>query len=135
MSNRTKVDDELFGASMEQSVMPLLEQHFGEELMPTQAYCSYDFESVVSNTKYELKSRRNAYDKYPTTIIPVNKCQVEGPLCFVFAFSNGLYYIYYNAELFSTFPIKQVRVYRDGAYGQSKAHYEIDINLLVRIPI
>jgi len=135
MSNRTYADDLRMGASNEQSVMPLLEQHFGEELKPTQAYCSYDFESVTSNTKYELKSRRNAYDKYPTTIIAVNKCQTVGPLCFVFHFTNGLYYCYYNSELFSTFNIKQVRVFRDGVWGQTKAHYEIPISQLVRINI
>ena len=133
--NRTYSDDLRMGADNEQSVLPLLEQHFGEQLNPTKAYCSYDFESVTTNTKYELKSRRNTYNKYPTTIIAVNKCQVEGPLCFVFRFTDGLYYIYYNLELFSTFQIKQVRVYRDGIWGQTKAHYEVPIDMLIRINI
>jgi len=135
-SIRTKKKDIEMGLTKETEVMPILMKHFGEELIKTtDTYCPYDFEAVTSKTRYELKSRRCNYNTYSTTIIPVSKCQGETPLCFVFHFINGLYYIYYNEHLFSTFNIKQVKTQRDGVWGQSKAHYEIPIDQLVRILI
>lgn len=133
---RTKKADLELGDKGEKEVMPILAKHFGEELIKTvDTYCPYDFEAVQSKTRYELKTRRCNYNTYSTTIIPVNKVQGPEPICFVFSFSDGLYYIYYNEHLFNTFKIKQVRTQRDGVWGQSKAHYEIEINLLVRINV
>lgn len=136
MNERTKQNDIDMGLTTETEVMPILAKHFGEQLIKTPyKYCEYDFEAVESKTRYELKSRRCNYNTYNTTIIPVSKCQGETPLCFCFHFLNGLYYVYYNEHLFSTFKIKQVRTMRDGQWGLTKAHYEIPIDQLVRINV
>jgi hypothetical protein len=133
---RTKKSDLELGEKGEKEVMPILAKHFGEELVKTvDVYCPYDFEAVQSKTRYELKSRRCNYNTYPTTIIPVNKVQGTEPICFVFLFSDGLYYCYYNEHLFNTFKIKQVRTKRDGVWGQLKAHYEIPIDQLIYINV
>jgi hypothetical protein len=134
--DRTKKSDLELGDKGEKEVMPILAKHFGEELIKTSdVYCPYDFEAVTSKTRYELKTRRCNYNTYNTTIIPINKVQGTDPICFVFHFQDGLYYVYYNIHLFSTFKTKQVRTMRDGVWGQSKAHYEIPIDQLVRILI
>ena len=133
---RTKRADLELGDKGEKEVMPILAKHFGEELIKTSdVYCPYDFEALESKTRYELKTRRCNYNTYNTTIIPINKVQGTDPICFVFHFLDGLYYVYYNIHLFSTFKTKQVRTMRDGVWGQSKAHYEIPIDQLVRILI
>ena len=136
MNERTKQNDIDIGLTTETEVMPILAKHFGEELIKTEdKYCPYDFEAVNSKTRYELKSRRCNYNTYNTTIIPISKVQGTEVLCFCFHFLDGLYYIYYNIHLFSTFKTKQVRTMRDGQWGQSKAHYEIPIDQLVRINV
>jgi len=140
MNERTKMNDIDMGLTTEEEVMPILAKHFGEKLIkPNYTYCPYDFEAVTSKTRYELKSRRCNHNTYNTTIIPVSKCQDQSlknvVLCFCFYFVDGLYYIYYNERLFSTFKIKQVRTFRDNKWGLSKDHYEIPIDQLVRINI
>jgi hypothetical protein len=133
---RTKQNDINMGLKKETEVMPILAKHFGEELIKTtDTYCPYDFEAVTSKTRYELKSRRCNYNTYPTTIIPINKIQGTEVICFVFHFTDGLYYVYYNEHLFNTFKVKQIRTQRDGVWGQLKAHFEIPIDQLVKINI
>ena len=129
-----KIDNK-FGLESESIVGEQLKMFFKDyEMEKTKdMYCAYDFESP--QMKYELKSRRCTYEKYLTTIIPVHKTKKEQNICFVFKFTNGLFYIYYDAKLFAEFKIKNIAVFRDGFWGKQVAHFEIPTDLLNRIDI
>ena len=135
IEERSYKKDNKFGLENESIVGEQLKVFFKDyEMEKTkQKYCAYDFESP--QMKYELKSRRCTYEKYLTTIVPVHKAKIEQNMCFVFKFTNGLFYIYYDAKLFAEFKIKNVSVFRDGYWGKPVSHFEIPTDLLNRIDI
>lgn len=132
---RSFKNDNKFGLDNESIVGEQLKVFFKDyEMEKTKdMYCAYDFESP--RMKYELKSRRCTYEKFLTTIVPVHKIKKETNICFVFKFTNGLFYIYYDAKLFEEFKIKIVSVFRDGFWGKPVPHFEIPTDLLNRIDI
>lgn len=136
---RTYKADRILGVTCENEIGDILKEYFNDrEITKTQdRYCTYDFigGGAIPKMKYELKSRRSSFNAYATTIIPKAKIAEGGPLCFVFKFSDGLYYIYYNAELFDEFTVRDIRVFRDNRWGLPKPHIEIPTNLLIRIDI
>lgn len=97
-----------YGLANEEEVMPLLETHFNTALVKSSnKYCKYDFKG--EGIKIELKSRRFNYSKYPTTFINSSKLDYVKTLgddtlfYFVFKYTDGIYYIKYDRELFDTF--------------------------------
>ena len=113
-------EDRKFGLSNEQPVIEQLKIYFDENITPTVGrYCPYDAESSTCRTadcsigdfvpcKYEIKTRRNKYNTYPTTIITVKKMNTTGKLRFVFSFTDGLYFIEFNKEKFSQFKTQEI---------------------------
>ena len=85
----------------------------------------------------ELKSRRNTYSKFDTTIIGKNKIDYAKSLnkkvIFVFNFIDGLYYIEYS-PLFESFDLCEQYILRD-KQKELKTNYHIPINLLKRINV
>ena len=132
---RSIENDRNFGLQNEEDICKILKSYFKDETIEKtkEQFCSYDFKTNT-NMKYELKSRRINYDKYPTTIIPVHKCKTD-EICFIFKFTDGLYFIYYDPELFATFKTKSISVFRNGYWNPSALHYEIPIDILIRINI
>ena len=127
-------NDLAFGIPLETTVISKLAFHFDEPITKeTAQYSKWDASS--STTKYEIKSRRNKYKQYPTTIIPVDKTQVTGRLVFVFNFTDGLYYIVYDKEPFSQYEIKDIPAFRAGGKQTLKPHYMIPIEDLTEIKI
>lgn len=133
-------NDLSFGLPKEDPVIKTLSQFFKEEI--TRATFQYSpFDASSKNTKYEIKSRRNTYSRYPTTIVPVSKTKnlsVNDRLVFVFNFTDGLYYIEYNSNTFSRYNIKQVEAVRkrNGVVGKTiEPHFEIPIEDLFLINI
>ena len=129
-------DDLNYGLDKEQPNMLRIQKHFGKQkLVNTKElydqYCHWDFESE-DGVKYELKTRRNRKNAYPTTIIPVHKAG-EGELYFMFEFTDGLYYIKFDDELFATFDTRMIQIKRVGRYDPPTLHYLIPVNLLVQI--
>lgn len=123
-----------FGLSAEGKVIDTIGTFFGEEVKKTEdKYCPYD--AVSTDTKYEIKTRRNKYNAFPTTIIPVHKTRVEGRLVFVFNFIDGLYYIVYEPVRFSKYDIQNVGAVRKGGVWSSQPHYFIPIKDLLKIDI
>jgi hypothetical protein len=123
-----------FGLSAEPEVINHLSKYFKEEITKTEdPYCRHDAES--QETKYEIKTRRNKYAAFPTTIIPVHKTKVEGRLVFVFKFTDGLYYCVYDPVQFALYEIKNVVAIRRGGVRTSLPHYYIPIKNLVKIDI
>jgi hypothetical protein len=131
-----KLQDDLdYGLPKEDPVIEKLSRYFDEKIeRALEKYSPFDASS--DNTKYEIKSRRNEYAKYPTTIIPVDKVQrIKGRIVFVFNFTDGLYYIEYNRTEFTKYEIKEVEAYRRNGVITSKPHFFIPIIDLIRISI
>jgi hypothetical protein len=126
--------DIIFGTGVEVPVINKLECYFGETIKKAEDKFS-PFDAYSENTKYEIKSRRNRYNQYPTTIIACDKTRTAGRLVFVFHFTDGLYYIEYNKEKFSQFEIKPVSAIRAGGVRTLKDHFFIPIECLEKINI
>jgi len=128
-------NDIKFGTQYEIPIIEQMEKYFNEVIHKTaERYSPYD--AYSENTKYEIKSRRNKYRTYPTTIVAMDKVsRVEGKLIFIFHFTDGLYYIKYDKDLFDTFETKYVSAYRTGGVKTDKLHYFIDIDKLTKIDI
>jgi len=122
--------DKRMGDIGEVSVLPKLQSHFNMSIRKTtNAYEKYDYIDDAG-TKYELKTRRNRMDAFPTTLIPKHKVIDGSELYFVFNFVDKVSYIKYDAELFNTFETKTLV---DGRYGYERegvAHYLIPIGML-----
>ena len=128
--------DLAFGLPKEDPVIKTLSSYFTEDIKKAEyKYSPYDASSET--TKYEIKSRRNRYSQYPTTIIPCDKCErIKGDrLVFVFNFTDGLYYIVYNKEQFAKYEVKEVEAVRQGGIRTLKPHYFIPIIDLTHIYI
>lgn len=136
---RSFKDDLKYGLDREDEVNLKLIKQFEEDIKNTKElynnpYYKYDYEGMISGSRYELKCRKNEKYKYSTTIIPchkINKLTTEKDLYFVFNFTNGISYIKYDKNLFDTFKIKTIKIFRAGKYDPPTDHYEIPINLLI----
>jgi hypothetical protein len=131
--------DLAFGLPKEDPVLDKLRKHFEEEIAKsTYQYCPHD--GFSKTTEYEIKSRRNRYNQYPTTIIPCSKVRnmKRDRLVFVFNFTDGLYYIEYDKEKFAKYEIKMVEAVRkrSGVVGKTlEPHFFIPIGELTHINI
>jgi len=122
-----------FGKKQEVIVLPIIREFFDDPtIRPTEGrYCKYDFES--ENVNFELKSRTNEFNKYPTTMITCNKLSVVDSkrLILLFSFTDGLYFCESNLPLFASFERKQFS--RAGLDWDEKEHIYIPIEHLTLI--
>ena len=91
-------------------------------------------ECLLNMLKYFLW--RCKVDSYATTITPYSKIlkkQDDDKLIFVFQFTDGLYYIKYDHNVFATFKIDDITYYRKGIQPKPVKHMCIPIELLVKI--
>lgn len=120
--------DYAYGKQKENELEKKIETFFNDELFPSKnRFCPYDWQGK-SGTFYELKSRTNELNKYPTTMIPAEKTRENTIL--LFAFIDGLYYIKYDEEQFSKFEKSSFRRWRTGICDKEKPYYYIPVNLL-----
>lgn len=99
-------DEVNYGTAKQKELFNDINKFFGGNLKPTKfIYARYDF---YDNTHiYELKSRKCSIHEYPSTVIALNKIDKKGrPQVFIFAFTDGIYYIRYDKELFDTFELR-----------------------------
>lgn len=129
-----------FGNLNEIAMLSKLKQCFKNEtikstkdLYPNNKFCKWDFEDD-NGVKWELKSRRNTHNRYPTTILPCHKNPTDDKcIYYVFQFTDGDYYIQYNSSLFSEFNTRTIKINRAGKYDPPTLHYEIPIELLTKM--
>lgn len=137
--NRTLQDDLSLGYKNEEEILSILNNFFNDTFRNTKdlygnEYYNYDFEGT-NGMRLELKSRRNKYDDYPTTIIPVHKT-ISMDLCpnvFVFSFADGIYYTEWNYNRFKTYEKKMILCKRLNRNDYCE-HYLIPIEDLIKIP-
>jgi hypothetical protein len=127
-------EDIKLGAINENKVFPTLSSFFNTDLKKTpNKFNLFDWTNTTNTIFVELKSRRISYNKYDTTIIGLNKIKTctNPNVCyyFVFLFTDGLYYIKYDKDIFSKFKIEDMQI---------SLRYDVDrieINRNVKIPI
>jgi len=128
-------DKALLGVEAEEAVKPILELFFKVKLTKTDKYHYFDF--IDDNLiYYELKSRSNKYNQYPTTMVGANKVDMLNTLnkigIFVFLFTDGLYYYKYDKT--TNDPLVFAEGGRIDRYKKEiKKYCYIPINLLKRI--
>jgi hypothetical protein len=139
LEERSLENDLKYGLSNEDNIIDLLNRSFGETFVNTKEkyndqYYPYDFEGD-KGCCIELKSRRNTYKAYPTTILPVgkilefnNKKQI-----FVFQFVDGFYYTEYEPTRFNKYEIKMITTTRKGIVDKPKPHFCIPIGDLIKL--
>jgi hypothetical protein len=134
---RTRVNDLKMGWKNEDDCLAKLEYNFcekyGEKKLrkQTNQFSKWDWEGDTNGTHFEMKSRRNTKDCYPTTIIPTHKVMAtDKKQVFIFHFTDKTCYIEYDEELFSTFAITNRTTWRDGKYDVPVPHYDIPISAL-----
>jgi hypothetical protein len=127
--------DYQFGISAEESIVETLRTFFCDPTISRSAdkYDRYDF--VGAGRKYELKTRRLTRNRFATTMLPVGKLLSENPEgnIFLFQFTDGLYYIPYNAEQFSNFNIAPYCRQDRMGYDAEQDYIYIPVNLLTKI--
>ena len=130
MTNILYPADYKFGIEQEDIVLPKLRDFFGREIKKSEdRFAKSDF--FDDEYYYEMKSRTNTYNKYPTTIITCDKIREEKKLIFLFNFTDGLYYIEYDKEKFSKYERKMFS--RANLSWNEKSHVYININDLTRV--
>jgi hypothetical protein len=119
----------------------MLEKHFNCKLnKEPHKYATIDFYDVDKSMMIELKSRRNTYKAYPTTLLSSNKIKKirndANKVLFAFNFTDGLYYIEYKPEVFDTFQLAPFQRYdRTDKVEHPVEHYYIPIEALTPITV
>jgi len=125
-------NDYIVGTSNENRILEIITKFFNDDIVKSNnIYCKYDFKGT--EYLYELKTRNNTYNKYPTTLIPLDKL-ITNKIIFLFDFQDGLYYIKYDKLLFDSFETKKyVRNIRSDYNDKVKDYVFIPIEKLTRI--
>lgn len=124
-------NDYQFGRDKENQILTSMENFFKDNIKQTKE--RYDTKDYLGEKfKYELKSRRNCYSAFSTTIIPIDKGTGEN-VVFLFNFTDGLYYINYDKEIFSNFKTGLFQRKDGGQNNPNKLYYYIPIEKLIEI--
>lgn len=123
-------NDYKFGTAQENLVLPKLRDFFKRKIeRSNDPFCKFDFYDEEYN--YEMKSRKNTYNKYPTTMITEDKISNEKKLILLFNFLDGLYFIEYDKEKFDKYERQMFS--RANEEWNKKQHLYIDIKDLTPI--
>lgn len=124
-------EDYKFGDKEEERIHPSLIAYFKREIRRKGGRNKFDYEDEEYN--YEVKSRKNAYSKYPTTMITADKICGDKKLILLFNFTDGLYYIQYDEEKFKNYEVQNFS--RARVKWDEKPHLYIPIQDLTPVPI
>lgn len=124
--------DVILGLRMENIILPQIRTYFKRnDIKKSQdKYAIFDYYDNYYN--YELKNRNNKYQQYPTTLICCNKLELK--TIYLFNYTNGLYYLEYDENLFNTFEKKPFKRHpREGIVDYEKEYIFIPIEHLIKI--
>tara|TARA_R110000868_G_scaffold102288_4_gene281732 strand:+ start:439 stop:921 length:483 start_codon:yes stop_codon:yes gene_type:complete len=126
-------NDNKFGLSEEDLVLPILEEFFREKFIKSEnEFCIYD--SYNTDKQIEIKSRRNKYSDFSTTLIGVNKAiNTNKAQLFIFNFSDSIYYIQYEEDKFKSWIKPFQRDSRKDFEDKAKDYFYIPIEELILI--
>jgi|694.fasta_scaffold53381_4 hypothetical protein len=124
--NKFKIDED-YGKEQESKSEEYIKDYFKQStLKKLSKFNKFDFEGDTA--LFEVKSRRNNHDAYPSTMIGYNKilackkCEID--VFFIFQYLDGNYYYKYSKD--DSFEIK-----KGGRYDRGK----IESNYYCFIPI
>jgi hypothetical protein len=127
-------DDKQLGDLEEERIIKVIEKKWDVKLFKNWRSSVIDFTTQNNEYHIELKSRRNDYNKYPTTMVGYNKIEYikkHNLSCiFVFAFTDGDYYYIYNEN--DEFKIN-IGGRCDRGKPEFKKYYYIPIEKLIRL--
>jgi hypothetical protein len=140
-NERSLKNDLSFGLTNEANIVRFLNETFSDTFINTKdkyndEYYVYDYEGETTELCAEVKSRRNTYYAYRTTILPTSKVVEGKKQVFVFHFiCGGIGYIYYDKEKFSTYRVEDIvpKEKRKGINDFPKPHFHIPVRDLIRI--
>ena len=120
--------DYIYGEQQEKKLFEIIQNGFewNTPLKKGTRYSKYDYYN--DDTNIELKSRKNTYNTYPTTMITLNKLSTDKELILIFNFIDGVYFIQYDNETFRGFEVKEFS--RANLRGDEKKHIYIPIKKL-----
>ncbi|MCP4119568.1 MAG: hypothetical protein GY737_30040 [Desulfobacteraceae bacterium] len=123
-----------YGIENEKRIFDLLQNKYDNLKHSTDKYSKFDF----YNDKYEfeLKTRNNNYNAYPTTLIACDKVQrkTDKKIILLFDFTDGLYYIKYKPRKFNKFSIIDFQRFQRKDFNDiKKQYYHIPINKLKKL--
>lgn len=136
---RHQQEDILFGGHSEVSNLKTLETHFKTNLKHNGTFHCFDYSNDSKTIFVELKSRRIKHNQYPTAIIGKNKVDFcKDPnidYYFVFCYSDGLFCLKYDRELFNTFKVESDyhRTFRLGCVNNAQTIVHIPYQHLTQI--
>jgi hypothetical protein len=103
----TQANDLMFGIASQNTVQGRIASFLNTTLDPLDDYSVMDWANPGRTIYVELKTRRIRHDQYPTALIGLNKIEFcsdpQKEYYFCFAYTDGIYFIKYDAELFATF--------------------------------
>ena len=139
-SNIATKKDLSFGLNNEITTKNILETFFNCKLDKTEnKYAKIDFINKLLKIFIELKSRRFGKNKYDTTFINYSKIEYSNKLLeqdkdskiyFCFKYTDGIYYIQYNKDIFSNFSKSNTYL---PARNCMIFNYHIPVNKLIKI--
>jgi hypothetical protein len=124
--------DYIFGLEQQKLIIPILNQAFKSELQEyKEQFSKHDYYDNKRN--YELKSRKNKMNDYPTTLLTANKIVIEDEkkLYFIFNFTDKIAVIKYKKNKFDKYQKKMFSRINDKA--DEKEYYYIPIEDLIII--
>jgi len=115
------------GKQSETQILPIIKEYFKREIKQTEdKYNEFDFKDETYS--YELKTRTNKMNQYPTTMTTLNKCKPNSIL--LFKYTDCLAYIEYDEERFKQYEVAKYTRYED---RQKRDHIYIPIKDLTII--
>lgn len=121
----------------EEEVKVILQKYFNVNLYKLSQFHEFDFKDNYG-IYYEVKSRNNNHDKYPTTMIGYNKVQfankLDEPVYFIFNFLDGVYYYEYEPSKLNELEIK-IGGRCDRGIEEYKKYCYIGIDKLIKIDL
>lgn len=122
-----------YGRDLELEVLEKIKIAFDSRdiKIPKNKFSLFNFIDDKNQVLYELKSRTNKYEAYPTTMIQESKVlNTTYKQIFLFQFTDGLYYIEYEPTLFNKFEKKSYSQYRSDKVDVDKLYFYIPIEEL-----
>jgi hypothetical protein len=131
---KTFAQDYNFGKQKEEELLTIIKTFFNDDIKQSVKRTEkFDFKG--NKDYYELKSRNNDYLKYPTTMIQKSKIFCDDHV-FLFNFTDGLYYIKYDKDIFSNFLVKPFQRWgRPDVKDVKQDYIYIPIEKLIKITV
>lgn len=121
-----------YGLSNENNVLKIIQNVFSKNIEKSKyKYSKYDYYDVKSKYIFELKTRRITHNQYPTALLNVCKINYKN-LIVIYEYTDGLFYIKYDEELFNTFSSNLQRIH---GYSQSQDVINIPYHFLTKFTI